>query len=115
MTDYTYHGAATSAPAPRNVASLTNWAGAAASLALILGVGIWGYKVVARDVSGVPVVRATATPMRIAPENPGGTLADHQGLAVNQVAGSGIAAPPADRLVLAPRPAGLSFWLMAQR
>ncbi len=108
MTDYTYHGARTVAPEPRDMASLANWAGAAVSLALVVGVGVWGYKVLARDVSGIPVVRATAAPMREAPENPGGTLADHQGLAVNRVADSGTAAPPADRLVLAPRPAGLS-------
>ncbi len=93
---------------------MANIAGAVTSLALVVGVGVWGYQTLARDVSGIPVVRATGTPMRIAPENPGGTLADHQGLAVNGVAGSGLAAGPADRLVLAPRPAGLSEEDVAQ-
>lgn len=76
--------------------------GAAASVALVAGVGFWGYKLVMRDVSGVPVVRAAEGPMREAPANPGGTQADHQGLAVNAVAAQGSAAAPADRLTLAP-------------
>ena len=82
--------------------------GAGISLALLVGVGVWGYKLMVRDVSGIPVVRALDGPMRIQPENPGGRLADHQGLAVNAVAADGSAAKPADRLVLAPRPVGLS-------
>ncbi|ETA49949.1 SPOR domain-containing protein [Ponticoccus alexandrii] len=106
MADYTYDGAY-GAPASVKVASLAHWLGAAASVALVVGVGVWGYKVMARDVSGVPVVMALAGPMREAPVDPGGTLADHQGLAVNTVAGLGAAASPADRLVLAPRAAGL--------
>lgn len=107
MTDYTYDRAAPAARPAHHVASAANWVGAGLSLALIAGVGVWGYKLIIRDVSGVPVVQASAGPMRIAPEDPGGTLAMHQGLAVNRVAGVGTAAPPADRLVLAPRPAGL--------
>lgn len=82
--------------------------GAVGSLALVVGVGVWGFKLIARDVSGVPVVRAVEGPMRIQPENPGGTPADHQGLAVNTVAAQGTAAPPADRLMLAPKPVSLS-------
>lgn len=82
--------------------------GAAGSLALVVGIGVWGYKLVMRDVSGVPVVRALEGPMRIQPEKPGGTPADHQGLAVNTVAAQGTAAPPADRLVLAPKPVSLN-------
>jgi len=76
--------------------------GAVASLALIIGVGYWGYKLVARDVSGVPVVRSLEGPMRVQPDNPGGQAADHQGLAVNDVAANGTASAPADRLTLAP-------------
>ncbi|UWQ93191.1 SPOR domain-containing protein [Rhodobacteraceae bacterium M382] len=82
--------------------------GAVASLALVVGIGIWGYKLVARDVSGVPVVRAIEGPMRIQPADPGGTPADHQGLAVNAVAAQGTAAAPADRLMLAPKPVSLT-------
>ncbi len=83
-------------------------AGALGSLALVVGIGVWGFKLVARDVSGVPVVRAVEGPMRIQPENPGGRPADHQGLAVNTVAAQGTAAPPPDRLILAPKPVSLS-------
>ncbi|MFW2587360.1 SPOR domain-containing protein [Sagittula sp. SSi028] len=110
MADYTYDGGY-QAPVSSSVgktASLTNMAGAVASLALVVGVGVWGYGVMSRDVSGVPVVQAMAGPMRVAPENPGGTLADHQGLAVNAVAGLGAAEGPADQLLLAPVPAGLA-------
>lgn len=110
MADYTYDGGSY-APASHRVGkqvSMTNLAGAAASLALIVGVGVWGYGVMARDVSGVPVVQAATGPMRIAPEDPGGTLADHQGLAVNAVAGMGSAEGPAEQLMLAPVPAGLA-------
>lgn len=85
-----------------------NILGGVASLALIAGVGVWGYKLIVRDVSGVPVVRALEGPMRVQPEDPGGRPADHQGLAVNDVAANGTAAPPADRLVLAPRPVSLT-------
>lgn len=88
---------------------LVHLAGAACSVALVIGLGVWGYKLAVRDVNGVPVVRAIEGPMRIAPENPGGTIADHQGLAVNMVAALGTAAPPPDRLVLAPRPVELSY------
>lgn len=84
-----------------------NAAGAVVSLALMVGVGIWGYQLLVRDVSGVPVVRATEGPWRVAPENPGGEAADHQGLAVNEVAGRGSASGPVDRVALAPHPVGL--------
>lgn len=107
MTDYTYSSADYAAPEGRNVATMANWAGAAVSLALLVGVGVWGYKLLVRDVSGIPVVQAMDGPMRVAPEDPGGLAADHQGLAVNNVAGQGKAAPPPDRLMLAPRAAGL--------
>ncbi|MBM1219124.1 SPOR domain-containing protein [Ponticoccus sp. SC2-23] len=76
--------------------------GAVMSLALLAGMGVWGYKLVMRDVNGIPVVRAMDGPMRQAPENPGGELALHTGLAVNEVAAQGEAAPPEETLVLAP-------------
>ncbi len=85
-----------------------NIAGGLASLALVAGIGVWGYKLMVRDVSGVPVVRALDGPMRVQPKDPGGRPADHQGLSVNDVAANGTAAPPADRLVLAPRPVSLT-------
>ncbi|MFP4326803.1 MAG: SPOR domain-containing protein [Paracoccaceae bacterium] len=96
-----------STPRARMIAKAVNLAGAAVSLALIGGIGIWGYKLIVRDVSGVPVVRAVEGPMRVQPDSPGGRPAAHQGLAVNEVAGQGTAAPPPDRLTLAPSPVAL--------
>mgnify|MGYP001799592589 CR=1 FL=1 len=83
-------------------------AGAAVSLALLIGVTVWAYQLITRDVSGVPVVRAAEGPIRVQPETPGGAIADHQGLSVNDVAAVGTASRPADRLILAPAPLNLS-------
>jgi len=94
-------------PAPSSVQGVASVLGALASLGLVVGIGVWGYQLVMRDVSGVPVVRALEGPMRVQPDDPGGVQADHQGLAVNAVAADGAAAPTADRLVLAPRPVTL--------
>jgi len=85
-----------------------NLIGGLISLGLVVGFGIWGYKLAVRDVRGVPVIQAMDGPMRIAPEDPGGEIASHQGLAVNAVAAVGVAASMPDRLVLAPRPAELA-------
>ncbi|ROU04279.1 SPOR domain-containing protein [Histidinibacterium lentulum] len=100
MADYTYEAEASGSGV--SAGSLVNMVGAALSLTLIAGIGVWGYNLVLRDVSGVPVVRAMEGPMRIAPDEPGGELAAHRGLAVNAVAAEGGAAPPEDRLMLAP-------------
>jgi hypothetical protein len=96
-----------SPPPRRSFGAITHWIGAGLSVALIIGVTVWGYKLVMRDVNGIPVVRAAEGPMRKAPETPGGRTAEHLGLAVNAVAATGTAAPPPDRLVLAPRPVDL--------
>ena len=92
----------------KSMTTAANWLGAAISLALVIGIGLWGYRIVVRDVSGVPVVRAADGPMRIQPDNPGGRPAEHQGLAVNSVAGQGSAEDPADKLILAPQPVSLT-------
>ena len=94
--------------AAKPLGQLTNFIGAAVSVALMAGIGVWGYKLFVRDVSGIPVVRAVEGAMRVAPKDPGGAQADHQGLAVNSVAAEGSAEAPADRLVLAPRPVELA-------
>lgn len=111
MADYTYEQAHY-APDAGNGSSftfsnMTNWVGAAVSVSLVIGTCVWGYRVMVRDVSGIPVVLAAEGPMRQQPDNPGGQLADNQGLAVNAVAGTSQAEEPAKRLVLAPVPAGL--------
>ncbi|MCF2872287.1 SPOR domain-containing protein [Octadecabacter sp. G9-8] len=89
-------------PAGVGAGKFVNIAAAAISVVLIGGVGVWGYKLLMRDVTGVPVVRAMEGEMRIAPENPGGEIATHVGLSVNSVPADGGAAEPEDRLVLAP-------------
>ena len=83
-------------------------AGAASSIALILGLGLWGYRLAVRDVTGVPVMRAMAGAMRIAPADPGGQQALNQGLTVNAVAAMGSAIPQAEQITLAPAAAELS-------
>ena len=93
--------------APKTLTTLTNIAGAAVSLALVAGIGVWGYNLVIRDVTGIPVVRAVQGEMRVRPEEPGGELARHQGLSVNVVAAEGSAGRPADQLRLAPKPVEL--------
>ena len=85
-----------------------NYTGAFVSLALMAGVGVWGYKLVVRDVSGIPVVRAVQGDMRIAPANPGGDVALHTGLSVNEIAAVGEAASPEDTLLLAPQTSQLA-------
>jgi hypothetical protein len=110
--DFDGFGGGVSTGGSASAASLQRWinmAGAAASIALVIGLGIWAYKLAVRDVRGVPVVQALDGPMRMAPAEPGGTVADHQGLAVNQVAEVGAAAPPPDKLILAPAPVELSL------
>ncbi|QFT59730.1 Sporulation related domain protein [Sulfitobacter sp. THAF37] len=108
--DYPYDSAPETgaASAAKRLKKLTNVAGAAISLALIAGIGVWGYKLLVRDVSGIPVVRAASGDMRVRPEEPGGELADHQGLSVNVIAAEGTAGKPADELRLAPRPVDLT-------
>ncbi len=85
-----------------------NGAGALTSVALIAGLGVWAYNLAVRDVRGVPVIQALEGPARVAPDNPGGEFASHQGMAVNEIAADGTAGDPADRLTLAPRPDGLA-------
>lgn len=92
----------------QKLAAWSRAAGAIASLALVVGIGYWGYTLIIRDVSGVPVVRALQGPMRVQPDNPGGRPADNQGLAVNTVAASGSAAGPAEAVTLAPQPVALA-------
>ncbi|MES2814055.1 MAG: SPOR domain-containing protein [Pseudomonadota bacterium] len=94
--------------AARKVQRTVNVAGAVTSLGLVVGLAVWGYQLAVRDVRGVPVIQAMEGPMRIAPVDPGGEVADHQGLAVNAVAAVGTAAPPPEKLVLAPRPVELA-------
>lgn len=90
------------------VTQLINWAGALVSMGLVIGMGVWAFQLLVRDVADVPVIRALDGPMRVAPENPGGSIAENQGLAVNRLAEGAEAAPVPDQLLLAPPPQDLS-------
>lgn len=87
--------------------AIANWIGAILSVALIIGISVWGYRLIARDVTGVPVVRALEGPIRVIPDDPGGRQAAYRGLAVNAVAAEGVAAPAPEQVVLAPPPLSL--------
>lgn len=90
------------------VQRLMNYAGAASSVALVILLAVWGWKLAMRDVNGVPVMRALAGPMRVMPDDPGGQEASNQGLSVNAVASTGIASPVPDKVVLAPAATALT-------
>lgn len=91
-----------------NLQSMIHFLGGLVSIVLIAGLVAWGWQLLVRDVSGVPVVQALVGPMRVVPDEPGGAQAAHQGLAVNQIAEGQEAAPAADQIVLAPAPVELA-------
>ena len=107
MTTYFQEDYESSDDGPGVTGALMNWAGALLSLALIIGLAVWGYQLLMRDVTGVPVVRALEGPMRVAPEDPGGLRAEYQELTVTRVASDGAEEAPTERVVLAPPPVRL--------
>ncbi|KPQ04790.1 MAG: Sporulation related domain [Rhodobacteraceae bacterium HLUCCA12] len=96
------------APEPLRLGVLVNVVGAILSVALLAGVGVWSYRLMVRDVAGVPVIRALEGPVRVSPSDPGGRQAAYQGLSVNAVAAEGTAGEAADRIALAPAPVDLA-------
>ena len=90
------------------VKTAINWGVAALSLAVIAGFVFWTVNLGTRDPHDVPIVRAMEGPSRVAPEDPGGTQASHQVLAVNSVQYEGGVANPSNTVVLAPEPAQLT-------
>ena len=79
-----------------------HWLGAAASVGLVAGIGYWGWQTVTREAHGVPIVRALAGEMRVAPAASGGAVVSDQGLSVGAVQeGRGTAGAP-DAVTLAP-------------
>ena len=89
-------------------AYVMNWIGAGRSVALVLGLAFWGYQLTIRDVTDVPVIRAIDGPARVQPADPGGQLAQHQGLAVNNVQSDGTTEGPTPQVILAPAPLDLA-------
>ena len=108
MAEFTPEPEVGSAPLIARAGHVAQLATAAVSLSLVIGAGVWGYQLMARDASGIPVVRALEGPMRERPAEAGGEVALHTGLAVNAVAAEGSAAPTEERLVLAPQGQGLT-------
>lgn len=86
---------------------VTNYLGAVASVALMVGLMVWGWQLVSRDVSGVPVIRAISGDARTAPAEPGGELTSYTGYAVNNVA-EGTEPQPTQQVAIAPAPVGLA-------
>ncbi|WP_298297489.1 SPOR domain-containing protein [uncultured Litoreibacter sp.] len=93
---------------PGILSKMMSYVGAASSVALVIGLGIWGYQLTIRDVTEVPVIRALEGPARVKPDNAGGQLAQHQGLAVNTVQAEGEAEGPVPQVILAPEPIDLT-------
>ena len=90
-----------------SVGSIIHWVGTGVSVALLAGGIYWGFSIASRDVTQIPVVSAQITPMREAPENPGGKATENQGLNVTQVAA--MENPPvAETIILAPAAQPLS-------
>ncbi|WP_240757901.1 SPOR domain-containing protein [Palleronia sediminis] len=106
MTEYSYdeadYVAAGEDARGARIQNLVNLSGALVSLALIGGMAVWGYKLLVRDVSGIPVIEAIEGAFRVAPDDPGGDVAPNQGLQVNEIAALGSAGEMADELRLAP-------------
>lgn len=92
------------APVGPRFGRFSQMGGAVLSVALLLGGVVWAYQLAMRDVTGIPVIRAVAGPMRQAPAVPGGSETSHQGLSVNAVAAAGTALPLPETLRLAPKP-----------
>jgi hypothetical protein len=67
-----------------SVGSIIHWVGTGVSVALLAGGIYWAFSIASRDVTQIPVVSAQITPMREAPENPGGKATENQGLNVTQ-------------------------------
>jgi hypothetical protein len=84
---------------PNGVRRLT---GAAVFIGLIGALGLWSYRLGTRDAAEVPIIRAMEGPARVAPAEPGGLQAAHQGLEVNAVLAGRPAELPPEAAVAAP-------------
>ena len=103
-----YGGQDHAAPQFGVMSKALSFLGAVSSFALVIGLGVWAYQLTVRDVTEVPVIRALEGPARVQPADPGGQLAQHQGLAVNNVQSDGQAEGPTPQVILAPEPIDLA-------
>ena len=88
-------------------ASLRRIGGAVLFLGVIGAMGLWSYRLGTRDANEVPVIKAMAGPARVAPRDPGGATAAHQGLEVNSVL-AGRAPVPGPAVKATPQPVTLA-------
>ncbi|QHQ34264.1 SPOR domain-containing protein [Algicella marina] len=89
------------------VGVLVKWGGALLSLALVVLLVLWAWRLTTRDPGEVPVIKALGGAVRVAPEVPGGRTENHQGLEVNEVLAGEEAGLPR-QAELAPPPATLA-------
>lgn len=82
--------------------ALSTAIGALVALSLLLALGVWFYRLGVRDAENVPIIRASAEPAKIRPEDPGGAVAPHQEITSYRVAESQPA--QASAAVIAPPP-----------
>ncbi|NNU80215.1 SPOR domain-containing protein [Halovulum dunhuangense] len=86
----------------RWLAVCLRWGGAVVSVAVLVLFVFWAYRLGVRDARDIPVIRASEGPIRVQPEDPGGTTVAHQGLEVNDILGGSEANPPTET-ALAPQ------------
>lgn len=72
------------------------WGGAVISLAILALIIVWAYRLGVRDAREVPVIKAMDGPMRVLPEDPGGTRVANQGLEVNEILAGNSARQPSE-------------------
>ncbi|MFO1106552.1 MAG: SPOR domain-containing protein [Amaricoccus sp.] len=89
-------------------ASVQRWSGAVLFLALVGAMGLWAYRLGTQDAAEVPVIKAMAGPTRVAPQDPGGREAAHQGLEVNAVLAGKTISVQKEAKAARPEPAALT-------
>ena len=71
---------------PRRAATIVGLGLAAvATVAILAGLGVWGWRLTERDPAQVPVVRALGGPMKMRPEDPGGLKLEETDLSVTRM------------------------------
>lgn len=78
--------------------TLSTWLGAAVALVLLLGLGTWFYQLGVRDAQSVPVIRASADPVKTRPAEAGGEVTPHQDIASYDAGAADTVAEPTPRL-----------------
>ena len=83
--------------------ALSTAVGAVVATALLLALGVWFYRLGARDAESVPIIRASAEPTKTRPEEPGGAVTPHQEI-TSYAAGEGDRSTAAAVVVAPPPP-----------